>query len=150
MPAKYQKMGIAFQYPENWTLDEEDALAGRHAITVVSPGGAFFSVAVHPHSADPIDLAKAAVDVMQEEYEGLEIEEVRETLDRRELVGYDLNFFFLDLTNTARIRCLRTHSATYSIFCQGEDREFDRHESIFRAMTASLLEEMKDARLEGA
>ncbi len=57
----------------------------------------------------------------------------------RSLVGYDLNFFFLDLTNTARIRCVGTERATYTVFCQAEDREFERIEPVFRAMTTSLL-----------
>ena len=34
MPEKYEKLGISFQYPDNWTLDEEDALAGRNSVTV--------------------------------------------------------------------------------------------------------------------
>ena len=147
MPARYEKLGIAFQYPENWGLDEEDALAGRRSVTVVSPGGAFFSVAVHPRSAEPRQLAEAAVEAMREEYEGVEVEAADETVEGRELAGFNLGFFFLDLTNTAWVRCLRTPSASYSIFCQGEDKEFERVEAVLRAMTASLLSEMKDARL---
>ena len=139
MPLKFEKLGISFQYPDNWTLDEEDALAGRRSVTVYSPGGAFWSVAAYPRSADPARLAKAAVEAMKQEYEGLEAEETREALAGRELIGYDLNFYYLDLINTAQIRCLRTQRTTYTVFCQAEDREFDRIELVFRAMTASLL-----------
>jgi len=144
MPAKFQKLGISFQYPDNWTLDEEDARADHNAVTVYSPGGAFWSVAIHPRSADPAQLAKAAADAMAEEYEELEAEKVREELAGRELLGYDMNFYCLDLTNTAQIRCLRTPHHAYSIFCQAEDREFERVESVFRAITVSLLSELKD------
>ena len=139
MPLKFEKLGISFQYPDNWTLDEEDALAGRRSVTVYSPGGAFWSVAAHPRSADPARLAEAAVEAMKQEYEGLEAEETREALAGRELIGYDLNFYYLDLINTAQIRCLRTEQTTYTVFCQAEDREFDRIELVFRAMTSSLL-----------
>lgn len=144
MPAKFDKLGISFEYPDNWTLDEEDALAGRDSVTVYSPGGAFWSVAVHPGSADPAELAKAAVDAMKEEYPEVEAEETREALAGREMIGYDLNFYYLDLTNTARVRCLRMGRSTYAIFCQAEDREFERIELVFQAMTTSLLR-----RLEG-
>ena len=139
MPAIFEKLGISFQFPDNWTLDEEDALAGRGSVTVYSPGGGFWSVAVHPHSTDPARLAKAAVAAMNEEYEELEAHETHEAVAGLETVGYDLNFYYLDLTNTAQIRCLRHERTTYAIFCQAEDREFDRIEMVFRAITTSLL-----------
>lgn len=143
MPAEFNKLGISFQYPETWALDEDDALAGRRSVTVYSPGGAFWSVSVHPRSADPIRLAEAAVGVMKEEYEDLEVEEAQETVAGREMVGYDISFYCLDLTNTASIRCIRTNRATYTVFCQAEDREFDQIRAVFRAMTTSFLSSLK-------
>ncbi len=146
MPAVFDKMGIHFQYPENWTLDEQDALAGNRSVTVYSPGGAFWSVGIHPRSTDPSRLAQAAVRAMSEEYEGMESEEARETIAGWDLVGYDLNFFYLDLTNTAKVRCVRADQATYSIFCQGEDREFDALRRVFEAITVSFLSTLKHLR----
>ncbi len=139
MPAEFRKLGIAFQYPENWTLDVQDALAGQRSVTVYSPGGGFWAVSIHPRSASPRSLAKAAVKAMQEEYVDLESCEVSQLVSGHQLVGYDLNFFYLDLTNTALIRCIRTSGATYVVFCQAEDREFDRVHAVFEAMTTSLL-----------
>ena len=139
MPARFEKLGISFQYPDNWTLDEEDALAGRKSVTVYSPGGAFWSVTVHPPSADPARLATAAVDAMRQEYAEIETEEIREAWAGREMIGYDLNFYCLDLTNTAQVRCLRTERTTYTIFCQAEDREYQQVQTVFQAITTSLL-----------
>ncbi len=139
MPSTFASLGISFQYPDNWTLDEQDALAGHSSVTVYSPGGAFWSVAVHPASADPARLAEAAVDAMRQEYQDLEAEEAHEAFAGREMVGYDLNFYYLDLTNTACVRCLRTERTAYTIFCQAEDREFDQIRMVFQAMTTSLL-----------
>jgi hypothetical protein len=139
MPATFEKLGISFQYPENWTLDEQDALAGRKSVTVYSPGGAFWSVAVHPKGADPAALARDACDAMRQEYEGLEAEEAQETIAGHDLLGYDLRFFYLDLTNTAGIRSLRAGRTAYTIFYQAEDREFERVRRVFEAMTTSLL-----------
>ena len=139
MPAEFRKLGIAFQYPENWTLDEGDALAGRKAVTVYSPGGAFWSVSVHPKNSEPTQLAQAAVEVMKDEYPELESERTTQALAGREMTGYDLNFWCLDLTRTARGRCFQTDRASYAVFVQGEDREFERLEAVFDAMTASLL-----------
>ena len=143
MPAEYNKLGISFQYPENWKLDEDDALAGRKSVTVFSPGGAFWTVSVAPTNTDPVELATAAVDAMKEEYEELEAEETRQTIAGRETIGYDLNFYCLDLISSARVRCLSTSRATYAFFCQAEDREFDRIYDVFLAMTTSVLKNLK-------
>ena len=43
------------------------------------------------------------------------------------------------MTNTATVRCFRRPRATYAVFCQAEDREFEQLGAVFRAMTASLL-----------
>ncbi len=142
VPARFDKMGIAFQYPENWTLDEADALAGRRSVTVNSPGGGFWSVAVHPATADPASLAQGVVQAMKDEYKEVEVEEARDTLVGHELAGYDMSFYYLDFVNSAQIRALRLKETTYTFFCQAEDREFDKLVMVFRAITASLLGEL--------
>lgn len=144
MPREFKKLGISFQYPDNWELDEGDTRQSQRSVTVYSPGAAFWTVSAHPRGTDPGKLARAVVQAMQEEYEGLECEEAQETVAGRELVGYDLNFFFLDLTNTAQVRSLRTELATYTVFCQAEDREFAQVGPVFLAMTTSLLNSQKD------
>ena len=138
MPAQFKRPGIEFQYPENWTLDEEEA-AGGESVTVYSPGGAFWTVSLHPPNTNPSELARAALQAMRQEYEQLDAEDARETIGGRELVGFDLNFYYLDLISTARIRCLAADENTYAVFCQGEDREFDQVQPVFQAMTTSLL-----------
>ncbi|MCC6125950.1 MAG: hypothetical protein IT426_13375 [Pirellulales bacterium] len=146
MPAHFNRYGVSFQYPDNWSLDEEEMEElpeENHSVTVYSPGGAFWSVTVHPRHSDPRKLIAAAVKALREEYEGLEVEEVEETCLNRDLIGYDCNFFCLDLTNTAQIRGLRNQIATYVIFCQAEDREFESLRKVFQAMTFSLLKAME-------
>lgn len=142
MPARFDKLGISFQYPENWTLDEADAVAGRQSVTVSSPGGAFWSVALHPATADPAGLARAVVDAMKDEYKEVEVDEAHETLVGHELTGYDLSFYYLDFVNSAQIRSLQINRKVYTIFCQAEDRDFDKLSMVFRALTASLLGEL--------
>ena len=142
MPATFDNLGITFQYPENWQLDEEEMRGGQSAVTVLSPGGAFWSVAVHTTSADPARMAQAALDTMRKEYEGLEAEPVKEAIAGHELIGFDLNFIYLDLTNTAGVRSLRADGTTYTIFFQSEDREYGEVGLVFRAMTLSLLREL--------
>lgn len=139
MPAVYDKLGISFQYPENWDLDEREAVEGNHGVTVYSPGGAFWSVVVQSATVDPQATADAALAALKKEYEELDAEPLTESVGGRELLGYDLNFYYLDLTNTAYIRAFRTPRASYLILCQAEDRELENVEAVLRAMTLSLI-----------
>jgi hypothetical protein len=139
MPAKFEGLGIAFLYPDNWTLDDSDAILGRKSVTVFSPGGAFWSVAIHSSSTNLAKLAKAAVETMRKEYSDVEAEEVSETIAGHDLSGYDLNFYCLDLTNTAQIRAASFTNANYILFCQAEDREFEKIKLVFQAISTSLL-----------
>lgn len=143
MPLQFDRLGISFQYPDNWTLDDADAMLGRQSVTVYSPGGAFWSVAIHPASAKPDQLVSAIVEAMRQEYQGLEVDEVRETKVHFELVGYDLAFYCLDLTNTGQVRYVQTSQAVYTIYCQAEDREFESIKRVFEAITVTFLSGLK-------
>jgi hypothetical protein len=149
MPARFDKLGISFQYPDNWTLDDSDALLGHRAVTVYSPGGAFWSVAIHSGSMQPAKLAAAVVEAMKKEYAWLEAEEAEETVAGRALLGYDLTFYYLDLTNTAWVRSVRLGSTAYTIYCQADDREFNQIQRVFQAMTISLLNGLNDSPPDG-
>lgn len=140
MPQRFSKLGISFSFPDNWTLDDRDAVSGANSVTVYSPGGAFWSVSIHPASLEPKKLAKAAVKAMREEYAEVEVEPILAVADGQELVGFDLAFYYLDLTNTACVRCFRTPGACYAVFYQAEDHEFGQFERVFAAITQSLLE----------
>jgi hypothetical protein len=139
MPKIYDKLGMRFQYPDNWTLDEGEAASGIPSVTVYSPGGSFWSVARHERAADPKRLAKTALQAMRDEYQDLESEAVCESIAGHRLVGYDINFCYLDLTSTATVRCATMPEGVYVVFCEAEDREFDDLRSVFAAITHSLL-----------
>ena len=142
MPHTFSKFGISFLYPDNWALDESDVEGGAESATVYSPGGAFWSVSVHPASAAPEDLSKAAVEAMRAEYPELEQESTYEFVDGHRLYGFDLNFYYLDLTNSAFVRSFRTPVATYVVFYQAEDREYREFEQVFAAITKSFFDSL--------
>jgi hypothetical protein len=146
MPAKCDLPGLSFQYPDNWTLDQDDAPHGCDSVTVYSPGGAFWSVSRHAGSAEPSQLAQAAVEAMQAEYDSLESERTEETVAEHHLIGYDLAFYCMDLTSTAGVRAVRINDSTYTVFFQAEDREMVRVGPVFQAITTSLFSGLKDLR----
>ncbi len=146
MPAKCELPGFCFQYPENWSLEKDDTVAARNAVTVYSPGGAFWSVARYPRSTDPAMLIHAAVNAMRQEYDSLEAHETRRTIAGHELVGYDLYFYCLDMTNTAQVLAGSVNESTYVVFHQAEDREYERIGPVFGAISTSLFSGLKDLR----
>jgi len=136
---RFDRFGLAFDYPDNWSVDTEDSDGGHVAVTAYAPGGGFWSVSGHPPEGDPRDLAAAVVLQMREEYQDLDSEEAHDDVAGRRLVGFDINFYCLDLTNTAQVRTLETSDATYLILCQAEDREWDEVATVFEAMTTSFV-----------
>lgn len=142
MPQRYDNLGVSFQFPDNWILEETETPEQR-SVSVYSPGGAFWTVVVHAPAIDPARLVETAASAMRQEYDNLDAVGAEETVAGHRLAGQDLNFYCLDLTNTALIRGVRTPAATLLIFCQADDREFERIHPVFRAMTASLLSDMR-------
>lgn len=138
-PAEFNQQGIRFQYPGTWELDQAEALEGNRSVTVYGPGGSFWSVAAHSVQRQPRELLDMALVAMRQVYEQLDCEPLAERLAGRECTGYEMNFYCLDLTNTAWFRAFRTSEATYLIHCQAEDRDLPQVAPVFEAMTVSLL-----------
>jgi hypothetical protein len=139
MPCVYDKSGLHFLYPDNWTLDEEETIDGARSVTVQSPGGAFWSIALHSPATDPQELSRAALAALKEEYQDSDAEPVTEQLGDQSIDGFDFRFIWLDLINTASIRGFRTPTASCLVLCQAEDREYQQLALVFRAITTSLL-----------
>lgn len=138
MPAVYNNQGVRFQYPENWSLDESEA--GEQSVTVYSPGGAFWSLVCRSPTEDPHELAVEALQALKKEYAETESEPASDWIGEREISGFDVSFYYLDMTNTAIIRGFRTATASCLLLCQAEDREFREIEPVFQAMLTSLLQ----------
>ena len=136
---RFQRLGIDFSYPDSWSVDTEDAREGATAVTVYAPDGGFWSVSGHAPGGRPMALAQAVVDQMRGEYRDLDVEAAATDVGGRSLRGFDMNFYCLDLTNTAQVRTLATPAAVWLLFCQAEDREWDRIAPVFAAMTESFV-----------
>jgi hypothetical protein len=141
MQANFEQFGLSFQYPDNWMLEADDLLQGEASVSVYSPGGGFWSVTVHDPSQDPQDLIDAVVETMRNMYDELDAEESTETIDGRHVPTCEMNFYYLDLTNTATVRVIPSARANYLVLCQAEDREFAELQNVFAAMTISLVQQ---------
>lgn len=145
MLGEYTKNGIQFQYPETWKIEETQTDQECQTISLYGPsGGAFWSVSTHPRSTNPIQLIEAATEAIQNEYKHIEFEDLTETIADHTLIGRDINFYCLDLTVTASVRCIQGSQATYTIFYQAEDRELKENLPVFLAINVSFLSSVKN------
>lgn len=136
---RFDRLGLTFDHPDNWTVDVDDANGLQAAVTAYAPDGGFWSVSAHAPGGPAADLAAAVVEEMRSQYQELDSEAVEEGVGGRILRGFDLNFYCLDLTNTAQVRTLETPDAVYLLLCQAEDREWEETAPVFAAMTASFV-----------
>jgi hypothetical protein len=83
-------------------------------------------------------VADEALEAMRGEYPGLDLSPVSETIAGRPAVGFDVNFFSLDLTNTCWIRAFSSAGRTVLIFAQTNDLELEQGERGFRAVCESI------------
>ena len=47
MPAKYDRDGFAFQYPDNWVLEEDPSDGLPRTVSVTAESGAFWSLSIY-------------------------------------------------------------------------------------------------------
>jgi hypothetical protein len=140
MSAIYENLGVSFMYPENWEITSASGQDETgQSVTVQSPTSGFWSLDAYPSASDPQDLADQVRLTMSSEYEGLESQPVTEEIGAAQLVGYDMDFYYLDFVVTAQVRSVRVGKRTFVLFCQAESRDFDALAPVFQAMTVSLL-----------
>ena len=84
-------------------------------------------------------IVKELVQAIQDEFGEVEVLPAKETFGETPTTGVDLAFFYLDLLVEAKIRCLRTPSATMVWLYQAESREFEAIEPVFQAIAVSML-----------
>ena len=139
MPALYEQFGICFEYPDNWVLDASENQSSPASMTVASPSGAFWSVSIHSPDEDLGAVVDQVLAALRDVYQDLDAEAISQDFGPNESVGYDVNFYCLDLTSSAMIRAVHTPQGTYVVLCQAEDHDYQRFESVFLAITTSLL-----------
>lgn len=138
MTKVYKGLGVEFSYPDQWKLDLSEEKTVK-SVSVLGPGGSFWSIARRPRDTNLSRMVQEVVETMKSLYEDLDAEPTSETIQDVQLIGYDLNFIYLDLTNTARVRAFSTRQGTYLIMCQAEDRDWPHVEEAFYLLSASAL-----------
>ena len=134
----YEDHGVHFEYPADWQLEvSEDGPVTT--IEVQAPSGlAFAWIRTDASCPDPAGVADEVLEALRQEYPDLDAEPALEPLHEHVAAGYDVEFFSLDVTNGATIRCFRTPMRTLLVFGQwsdlGEEELPDLIRSLFRSV----------------
>jgi hypothetical protein len=141
----YDGNGIFFIYPDNWTLEENEPQANNGSIQLSNGDGAFWLLQKYPLGTNPDDIAESVMNMMRAEYEDIEVERFDRVQFDKNITGYEITFFYLDLMNQAQIHCFEQDGEIYAVFWQtgnqliiqiGEEIPMDR---VLEAVTLSFL-----------
>jgi hypothetical protein len=143
MPRTFDRSGFGITYPDDWKLEVEETEDGWCA-TIFSPDTAFLMLSYHENEDDPAAIADMALQSLRESYPELESEDAIEAIAGQPVVGYDVDFIALDLTNTCWIRALAGNDGCLLMMGQCTDDELGDHGQAIRSMFASLTLEDSD------
>lgn len=135
--ATYKSHGLSFRYPGDWQLSEEKD-GDQIAITVSSPGTAFWTMSLFSGCPEPEDVIAAVLDAFHEEYTELDEYQAKVQLCKRPTVARDIDFVCLELLNSARARAFRTTECTVMVLYQWTEGEREDFEPILERITRSL------------
>jgi hypothetical protein len=152
MTATYQKLGLTFLYPENWKLTDETDSDLPCSVSLETPAGdAIWSIHIHDFDADPDEILKSTLMTLQETYPDLEASRIDSDLRQFPGTGIDALFYCLDFLVKARLQVIPTDDYQLLFWFQAEDREFDKLEPVFQAMTVSAIGyDPREAESDGA
>lgn len=135
--AAYEFHGLSFRYPGGWELTEEKN-GDQTAITVSSPGTAFWTLSLFSACPEPEDVIAAVLDAFHEEYTEMDEYPAKARLCKRPTVARDIDFVCLELLNTARARAFRTRECTVMVLFQWTEGEREDFEPTLERITRSL------------
>lgn len=140
MPAVFEKFGVRVLYPDNWQLIDVDGESTPFEFTLQSQETSVWTLYIYPPGHEVRPKVKEIIEGLQEEYKEVEVLPTEEVIGDTKTKGVDLAFFYLDLLVEARIRTLRTPSATLIWHYQAESREFEEREDVFKAIALTMLQ----------
>ena len=140
----YDELDVQFLYPNNWTALTQTLDRGTYMITVDSPEGSFWTLAIYPKGVDLDNAAQELLATLKVEYQEVEEHEVCRYVADRELSGYEINFYYLDMVCEVRALKYEDDERGYVIFWQTCDRlaltdEAFSQTDVLNVMTHSLI-----------
>lgn len=137
MSSTYRTTGLSFCYPPEWQAQEQRE-EDRLSVTVAGDGTAFCTVTMIYDRPDPRRVLDAAVQAFRDEYAELDVYSADAQVASRPAVGCDVDFFCLELCNTALLRAFQTGRFTVLVLFQSSDAELPDARPVFDQVCRSL------------
>lgn len=135
----FERDGISFHYPANWTAEvSDDAESGGWTVTVSSPDTAFLLASLQPDANDGGQLADQTLDTLKAEYKELDAEDVMETICGLPAIGFNADFLTVDTPTSCRVRALDTFAGPLLLLAQVSDFDRAANEPLLLAIVKSL------------
>jgi len=142
MPAQYDRNGLKFLYPDNWVLSDQNDTELPRVISLETPDGAIWSAHLFAPESDPDFLIKDTVTALEETYPDLEVSAAEQAFPKHPGAAIETVFFCLDFLVRIKLMTMQTSQYQVMAWYQAEDREFDKQEPIFHAVTTSLMQSL--------
>lgn len=134
--AVYQDHGIAFLFPERWTI-QEDLTDTHQTVTIQSPGTAFWQAILFPGESAAA-VVESVLEAFTETYDDLDKYESQAMQSGYPALVCELDFACLDLLSSAVLIAFDTPAQAIVLLYQGEDRELEVRRPQLEAITRSL------------
>jgi hypothetical protein len=143
----FERDGISLRCPQGWTMSTETTRDGW-TVTLQSDSTAFVLVTLLTRRTPPAHAAQTVLRALQADYRELESRPCTEIVADREAVGYEVDFFALDLLVRAKVLALACTAGTLCILQQLADSESSltdqRMQSIIKSLAIRRLEPTED------
>lgn len=133
----YSNHGVQFSYPDIWEIEEETD-GTDIVITVSTVGTCFWTLRLLPGCPPPPQAVQSCVEAFREEYDDLEVNEPDCAVAEMPAYSRDLEFVYMELTNTVGLRSVRTTEFTLLIWWQGTDHELAECREMLDHMSNSI------------
>lgn len=137
MIATFDRNGIRFQYPTNWTLDLEEGDEGWTAV-VQSQDLAFVLASLRADADAPAMLADEALAALQDEYKELDTETFVGAFNGLPAIGHDVNFLTVDTAIECQIRAVESPSGPLLVMTQCSEYDREKNERVLAAILKSF------------
>jgi hypothetical protein len=137
MLSTYRTEQFSFAYPSTWEIAEQ---ASGHdlAVTVASEGSAFCTISLLAGRPTVKSVLDAALDAYRESYNDCDSYPVHERICSRQAKGLDVDFYYLELINSAWLRAFRTPRFTVLVLFQAGFDELPAARAVFEQICGSL------------
>jgi len=134
---RYEGHGVQFDYPGFWEISEE-ADGDDVLLTVSADGSCFWALRILKECPRPEEVVISCVKAFEEEYDEVEVQDIRGTLAMMPAVCRELEFSCFELLNTVSLSSVRSADMSLLAWWQGTDHQLAEVRSVFEQISQSV------------